>query len=313
MTYTAVRSAVPKLCDDIDSFCYLALNSSLVENRLGSTAYSSVADMNFGNYGLARSDHITTGISNVISTDILQGNIMVLVTDALIPKYTIHLPPSTITADTPVVVYGFDGTHWFKLVAHSPPKREKSQRLSLLSNSCRCGRASKPGVFCTDSIVSGQRKYSSRCPCRKARRPCTEDCHCIGCGNEYGMHIHVRRTTKTRRNQRRGPRVRLKESLEITKTSHHLSSVGQGHWSVTETAMLHTILDVAKSYTRRGRDLNYYRAHTMYCQAQRCVHCMHTLGTSVLREKSMKKVHAKILYLKQKVYACVTINTGLTF
>ena len=125
---------------------------------------------------------------------------------------------------------------------------------------CTCGRGDK-GI--SDHCVVKQAKYTVviRCPCLKRKIPCTNDCSCKNCHNEFG--------TKHAETSKRRHRERHQWQLQIRNTIQSGIGMCENMQTGSRTMCEFFVLEEILSYcTQHTIERNADNVHIIYSAVQ---------------------------------------------
>ena len=118
------------------------------------------------------------------------------------------------------LAYNQNGSGHYDAVSHIDQLEEKENIQPTIK--CTCGRNSTKGVSCVYSMYH----YSTKCPCFKAERSCTQDCRCKSCQNPHGAWPQVI-TSKTGFKRKRDRYDTQAYPLKGRKTSRVMEQVSE--------------------------------------------------------------------------------------
>ena len=160
-----------------------------------------------------------------------------------------------------------------------------------ISLKCRCGQTRRHGVHCTNSGA-----YKSRCPCLKAKKPCSWECRCHGCGNEAGkrpVSMVVPPSSRSKKMQS-GRASSVCSSTQYVALNCGTDLQAKGSWMIIETLQVYACYTAIQSRPFSVPALN---VHKLYDAALQCSHCRQVwlqAQCSTPRVKTVESIRRKL-------------------
>lgn len=151
--------------------------------------------------------------------------------------------------------------------------------------SCRGGAGAINNQTCCDSGST----RACRCPCFKSKISCSDKCNCRGCGNTHGtrnlLAKEVKRSVRIENNPTSYKKIRTSDFMAENKME-----LGSGTWTRTETVALYCISEEMNSDTVTASTADIYTTYDKLYSSP-------ANSTLLLRKKSLRQIHAKLLYM----------------
>lgn len=263
--------------------------------------------LNFGTFAHELGDFVME-----VMADVLQCPVTIIT--AIPGMSTIPLIPSTtISSRTLYVAYDHANAGHYDATERDKPAEDALPTLPMehvqptlehIRISCRCGVNEKQSSK-SHCINSADRGYSTRCKCFKNGLKCTKLCSCKRCAN----------TASAPEKQPVTEQIQLKACRKRDQHSHYSrvnseqyvasmtseNNLVPGPWTVEESVLLQTILQVVKG--SRFRNCSTSEVHDSYNRLvllNRADESTCGVASNSLRSKSLGQIRAKLNFYSYK-------------